>query len=83
VVLTATPSGGSTFSGWSGAGCTGTGTCTVAMTAAASVTATFALNTYTLTVGAGRHRQRHGQLVAGRHLVRRRLHRDSSATAPW
>ena len=30
VVLTATPAIGSTFSGWSGGGCSGTGTCTVA-----------------------------------------------------
>ena len=41
VTLTATPSSGSTFSGWSGA-CSGTGACTVSLTAARSVTATFA-----------------------------------------
>ena len=41
VTLTASPAGGSTFSGWSGAGCSGTGTCSVTMNAAASVTATF------------------------------------------
>ena len=41
VTLTATPAGGSTFTGWSGA-CTGTGTCVVTMSAAKSVTATFA-----------------------------------------
>jgi endoglucanase len=40
ITLTATPTSGSTFSGWSGA-CTGTGPCTVAMTATRSVTATF------------------------------------------
>jgi len=40
VALTATPTNGSTFAGWSGA-CTGTGPCTVAMTATRSVTATF------------------------------------------
>jgi len=38
--LTATPSNGSTFSGWSGA-CLGTGTCQVTIDAAKSVTATF------------------------------------------
>lgn len=43
VTLTATPSAGSVFAGWSGA-CTGTGTCTVAMTEARSVTATFDLS---------------------------------------
>ena len=39
VTLTATADGGSTFTGWSGNGCTGTGTCVV--NTAASVTATF------------------------------------------
>jgi hypothetical protein len=41
VTLTASPSGGSTFVGWSGAGCSGAGTCSVTMNAAQSVTATF------------------------------------------
>jgi hypothetical protein len=40
VQLTATPSSGSTFNGWSGA-CSGTGTCTVTMSQDQSVTATF------------------------------------------
>jgi hypothetical protein len=40
VILTATPSIGYSFSGWSGA-CTGTGTCTVTMDAAKNVTASF------------------------------------------
>jgi endoglucanase len=40
ITLTATPTNGSTFAGWSGA-CTGTGPCTVAMTATRPVTATF------------------------------------------
>ena len=42
VTLTATPSSGSTFTGWAGA-CSGTGVCTVNMDAAKSVTATFTL----------------------------------------
>ena len=42
VTLTASPSSGSTFTGWSGA-CSGTGSCMVTMTAARNVTATFAL----------------------------------------
>ncbi|MDQ1724064.1 MAG: endoglucanase [Frankiaceae bacterium] len=42
VTLTATPASGSTFSGWSGGGCSGTGTCQVSMSAARSVTANFA-----------------------------------------
>jgi Divergent InlB B-repeat domain len=49
VTLTATPSAGSTFSGWSGA-CTGKGSCSVTMTAAKSVKASFTLVTYPLTV---------------------------------
>jgi hypothetical protein len=40
VTLTATPSSGSTFAGWSGA-CSGTGTCQVTMSADTAVTATF------------------------------------------
>ncbi|HTR73932.1 MAG TPA: beta-propeller fold lactonase family protein [Solirubrobacterales bacterium] len=41
VSLTATPASGSTFSGWSGAGCSGTGTCEVTISADQTVTATF------------------------------------------
>ncbi len=41
VKLTASPASGSTFSGWSGGGCSGTGACTVTMNANQSVTATF------------------------------------------
>jgi len=49
VTLTATPSSGSIFSGWSGA-CSGTGTCAVTVEASASVTATFNLPPVQLTV---------------------------------
>ncbi|MGA2019440.1 MAG: alkaline phosphatase family protein [Candidatus Sulfotelmatobacter sp.] len=42
VTLTATPTGGSTFTGWSGGGCSGTGTCSVTVASSESVTATFA-----------------------------------------
>jgi hypothetical protein len=41
VTLTATPDPGSTFKGWSGAGCSGTGTCTVTMSSDQAVTARF------------------------------------------
>jgi len=41
VTLTATESGGSTFTGWSGSGCSGVGTCIVTMDADKIVTATF------------------------------------------
>jgi YVTN family beta-propeller protein len=43
VTLTAVAGNGSTFAGWSGAGCSDTGTCQVTMNAAESVTATFTL----------------------------------------
>ena len=41
ITLTASPSSGSTFAGWSGGGCSGTGTCVLTMSSAVSVTATF------------------------------------------
>jgi Divergent InlB B-repeat domain len=56
VTLTATPSAGSTFSGWTGGGCSGTGTCKVTMSASMTVFATFSLPSKLLTVvkaGAG------------------------------
>lgn len=43
VTLTAIAATGSTFTGWTGGGCSGTGTCTVTMTATTTVTAAFAL----------------------------------------
>ena len=45
VYLTATPSPGWIFKGWSGSGCTGTDICIVEMSAASAVTATFGLLT--------------------------------------
>jgi hypothetical protein len=41
VTLTASPTGGSTFGGWSGGGCSGTGSCVVVMNGNQGVTATF------------------------------------------
>lgn len=49
VTLSATPSAGSTFSGWTGA-CSGTGACTLSMSEARQVTAEFQLGSYPLTV---------------------------------
>ena len=49
VTLTAAPSTGSTFAGWSGA-CTGTDPCVVTVDAATAVTATFTLESFPLTV---------------------------------
>ena len=43
VTLTATPATGSTFTGWSGGGCSGTGSCTVTMSATTTVTGTFSV----------------------------------------
>ena len=50
VTLTARPATGSTFTGWTGGGCTGTVTCTTTMTAAVGVTARFTLQQFTLGV---------------------------------
>jgi hypothetical protein len=50
VTLAAAAQPGSTFAGWSGAGCAGTGTCTVTVTGATTVTALFAPTTASLSV---------------------------------
>ena len=42
VTLSATPSTGSTFSGWSGGGCSGTAACSLTGNSAVTITATFA-----------------------------------------
>jgi len=54
VSLSATPTGGSTFTGWGGA-CSGTGGCGLTMNANKSVSATFTgpINNYTLSVTGG------------------------------
>ena len=51
VALAATPAPGSTFTGWSGGGCSGTAsTCEVSVSEAKSVEAEFTINTYDLGV---------------------------------
>jgi uncharacterized repeat protein (TIGR01451 family) len=50
ITLTATPSVGSDFTGWSGSGCGGTGVCTFVVNGAKTVTATFTLQQKRLTV---------------------------------
>jgi uncharacterized repeat protein (TIGR01451 family) len=50
VALAATAAEGSTFAGWSGAGCTGTNACSVTMSAAETVTATFNSGTSPVTI---------------------------------
>src|SRR3984957_9289149 len=50
VALTASPSDGSTFAGWAGAGCSGNGGCSVTMSATEAVTATFNSNNSPVTI---------------------------------
>ncbi|CAK0769433.1 exported hypothetical protein [Gammaproteobacteria bacterium] len=50
VTLTATPTSGSMFVGWSGDSCTGTGTCVVAMNGSQTVKATFNPISYSLII---------------------------------
>jgi hypothetical protein len=49
VTLTAAPAAGSTFTGWSGAGCSGTGACMLTMSADHPVSATFTRAQVTMT----------------------------------
>ena len=53
VRLTAVANPTSTFSGWSGGGCSGTSPCDVTMDAAKSVTATFTLNVHSIPLYVG------------------------------
>jgi len=54
ITLSATPAGHSTFTGWSGEGCTGTGTCEVEIGGATkTVTANFVHDPPTATTGSG------------------------------
>jgi|HubBroStandDraft_6_1064221.scaffolds.fasta_scaffold17257_2 streptogramin lyase len=50
VTLIATPAIGSTFTGWSGSGCSGTGTCQITLSASTSVRAKFVTQSFALTV---------------------------------
>lgn len=50
VALTATPTAGSTFAGWSGGGCSGTSSCNVTVNAATAVNAQFDLITPPVTL---------------------------------
>jgi hypothetical protein len=49
VTLTAAPEGDSTFTGWTGGGCSGTGSCVVTISTAVAVNASFTLKQATLT----------------------------------
>lgn len=50
VTLTAAPTAGSNFTGWSGGGCSGTGSCVVSVMGATAVTATFTLQQFAVAV---------------------------------
>jgi Divergent InlB B-repeat domain len=65
VTLTATPAANSTFTGWSGGGCSGTATCRVTVNADATVTATFAQNAPAVTTGGASSATQTGATVSG------------------
>ncbi len=76
VTLTASPTAGSTFTGWSGGGCSGTGTCQVTLSSDTTVTATFAaLPAADVDRQQDRDRLRHGDELAGRDQLRLDLQR--------
>jgi hypothetical protein len=70
VTLTATASGGSTFTGWSGA-CTGTGSCQVTMNGPRTVTASFSLMSPRVTLTAPQPFATESPLRAGTFRVTR------------
>jgi len=61
ITLRATPSTGSSFAGWSGAGCQGTGDCTITLSTDQSVAATFVDSGSSLTDKIGVYRPSTGQ----------------------
>ena len=61
ITLRATPSTGSSFAGWSGAGCQGTGDCTITLSTDQSVAATFVDSGSSLTDKIGVYRPSSGQ----------------------
>jgi hypothetical protein len=65
VTLTAVAAANSTFTGWSGGGCSGTGTCRVTVSADTTVTATFAQDAPAVTTGAASSITQTGATVAG------------------
>ncbi len=85
VTLTAAPATGSSFAGWSGAGCSGTSTCTVIMSAARAVTAQFTKlpsNVFpTPKVKAGASALSSSVRVPGRGTITQRVTRSSNLAA--
>ncbi len=85
VTLTATPAAGSTFTAWSGSGCSGTSTCTVTMSEARAVDAKFTKkpsNVFpTPTVKAGASALSSSVRVPGRGTITQRVTRSSTAAA--
>jgi hypothetical protein len=53
ITLSAAPDISSTFTSWSGSGCSGTGACIVTMTSTKAVTAAYTIKTNTVTTSAG------------------------------
>jgi hypothetical protein len=62
VTLTALAASGSTFTGWSGGGCSGTGACTVALNSDTAVSANF--DTSPITIGEDPNARREAELAA-------------------
>jgi hypothetical protein len=61
VTLTATPTSGSTFTGWSGGTCSGTGLCSISLSASMSDMANFSAATYSIS----------GKVMSGRKALSR------------
>jgi hypothetical protein len=82
VTLTAHPAAGSSFAGWSGAGCSGTGPCAVNLAAGQSATATFAKQSSLSPTGLPPSPAMQPTSPPAQHPICRLVHKTRNVTLP-